>query len=194
MDSENPILARKLAQLEFKDRKNFLIELRLLEQQEGIAALPEKVRNLRTNELKPWREARSAAMFCYLMGQALGEPIYLAAVEDEDFDFVALQQIDDENHFKLCQLKELVPTNLNPQATLNQLLAGLSKYDNPNLTVVIHLNRREQINFSELKMPTNRLGGLWMFGALDVTQSTWGLWGNFLQPPINESVHPYPSA
>ncbi len=194
MDTENPILARKLAQLEFKDAKNFLIELRLLELQDGIATLPEKVRNLRTNELKPWREARAAAMFCYLMGQALGEPIYLAAAEDEDFDFVALQQIDDVNHFKLCQLKELVPTSLNPQATLDQLLAGLTKYDNSDLTVVIHLNRRERIDFSKLKMPTNRLGGLWMFGALDVAQSTWGLWGNFLQPPINESVHPYPSA
>jgi hypothetical protein len=119
LNSENPILARKLARLQFKDGKNILTELRLLEQQDGIAALPERVRNLRTNDLKPWREARSAAMFCYLMGQALGEPIYLAAVEDEDFDFVALQQVDDANHFKLCQLKELVPAHLNPQATLN---------------------------------------------------------------------------
>ena len=126
------------------------------------------------------------------MSQYLGEPICPAAVEDEDFDFVALQQIDGADHFKLCQLKELVPANLNPQAALDQILVELSKHDNPSLTIVIHLNRREYIDFSKLKMPSNRLGGLWMFGALDASQTSWGLWGNFLQPPIAESVHQYP--
>lgn len=194
MSSDNPILMRRLAQLDYREGTNFLIELRSLERHSFVSDLPRNVRNLRTNELKHWREARAAAMFCYLMSKTCGEPIYLAVAEDEDFDFVALQQIDGETHYKPCQLKELVPEELNPQATLNQIIQGLSKYDNPYLTVVIQLNRREKIDFSSLKMPTNSLGGLWMFGALDAAQSSWGLWGNFLQPPITESVHPYPTA
>ena len=96
------------------------------------------------------------------MSQYLGEPICPAAVEDEDFDFVASQQIDGADHFKLCQLKELVPANLNPQAALDQILVELSTYDNPSLIFVIHLNRREYIDFSKLKMLSNRLGGWWL--------------------------------
>lgn len=59
--------------LTFRDPRRLLLEYRRLSIIVAAFDLPEKVKNLRTNELKPWSELRAACLFCYGMGQRIGQ-------------------------------------------------------------------------------------------------------------------------
>lgn len=185
---------RALEQLDYRDPLPFLIQLRQFERELAQSATPPKLKAMRTNGLKEWRETREAAMFCYLMGQRTRRNILLARGESQDYDFVASWVDQDIRHYAPVQLKELVPATLNPSLSIEGLISGLSKYvDSKNLTVAIHLNQRNRFELSALKIPALAIAGLWMFGAVSPDQSSWGLWGDFLASPA-ESVHKYPEA
>jgi hypothetical protein len=183
---------RALEQLDYRDPVPFLVQLRQFERKLALSETPEKVRAMRTNRLKEWRETREAAIFCYLMGQRTQRTIYLARGENQDYDFVASWLDQDTLNYAPVQLKELVPATLNPSLSIEGVISGLSKYvDSKNLTVAIHLNQRGRFMLSELQIPDLAIAGLWMFGAVAPDQSSWGLWGDFLTSP-SESVHEYP--
>ena len=80
---------REFQRGEFRDPTRFLIALRALEPKVANSSLDARVKQLRTNNLKEWREAREAALFCYGMAQRIGQPIYLCRGESQDYDFVA---------------------------------------------------------------------------------------------------------
>ena len=185
---------RALEQLEYRDPLPFLIQLHRFEQEVAKSETPPKLKALRTNSLKEWRETREAAMFCYLMGQRAGRTVLLARGENQDYDFVASWLDQDTRSYAPVQLKELVPAPLNPSASIEGLISSLGKYvDSRNLTVVIHLNQRKRFNLGELRIPKLAIAGLWMFGAVNPDQSSWGLWGDFLASP-EESIHGHPAA
>ncbi len=160
------------------------MELRRLEPQFAASSLPQRVKHLRTNALKEWREAREAALFCYGMGQRIGQTVFLARSESQDYDFIACWVVDDTQHFAPVQLKEVVPTNLNPAASLEAILKALEKYvDSEDLTVAIHLNQNKRFELATVVVPPLRIAALWVFAAISENQSEWGLWGNFLEQP-----------
>lgn len=179
----DPIYVRKLSSLEYGDPTGFLRELRKVERRLGpeLAALPERTRRLRTNALKPSREMRDAALFCHGMSKRLGHQVFFAPTESEDYDFVAMWCIENEQHFCPVQLKELPPADCNPTGSLNGVLSTLSKYaDAHNLTVAIRLNRTGRFDPGAMKLPTDfHLGGLWLFGCVSEDQSKWDIWGDF---------------
>jgi hypothetical protein len=171
--------------LDFRDPAPFLAGIRSLEPQLARSDLPDNVKNLRTNSQRHWRELRQAAIFCYGMGQRIGQTVYLARSEALDYDFVAHWVVDDELHFAPVQLKEVPPAKLNPTASLQAVVDGLpEKYpDSANLTIAIHINKAGRCDLGALKVPPMRVAALWLFGATSSDQSRWGLWGNFLESP-----------
>ena len=183
----------EIRQLQFKDPKQFLVKLRQLERSGVLTNSPSNIRSLRTNKLKEWREAREAALFCYGMGERIGQPVYFAKSESQDYDFVAKWIVGNNQYFAPVQLKEVVPEKLNPKASLESIIEGLSKYvDSNNLTVAIYLNKQIRFKPEELREPNLKLAALWIFGSLKPDQSTWRLWGNFLEPDPGISEFEYP--
>jgi hypothetical protein len=69
---------RAYSALEYGDPKGFLLKLRELEPKIAASKLERKVRTLRTNALKPWRELREAALFSHFMSERIGAPIRIA--------------------------------------------------------------------------------------------------------------------
>lgn len=178
MDSTELRAATKLV---FRDPTDYLIRLRELEIEVAQSDLPYKVKSLRTNTLKEWRELRSAAIFCHGIGQRFGNTIFFARGESQDYDFLASCIIGAEQHIVPVQLKELVPDELNSDANLPAVIESLKKYtDSKDLTVVIHLNRRIRFESEKFQCPPLNVGGLWMFGAATPDQSEWSLWGDFV--------------
>lgn len=187
----NSIRLRTLGAREFCDPRPFLRRLKALEVR--LAALPmdPEVRALRTNRLKGWRETRTAALFCHGMGERLGHKIYLGRGEVDDADFVASWMVGDEQQIAPVQLKEVVPVDRNGRSDLDSVLESLGKYSAPDLTVLLHLNRRLRFEPSEVRVPALRISSLWILGCTSADGAEWGLWGDFLKQ-VEEFRFAYP--
>jgi hypothetical protein len=147
--------------------------------------MDEKVRSLRTNNLKHHREMREAAVFCHGMGTVLNRTIYFAPCEEEGHDFIMMQRRGDEILFSPLQIKELVPESVNPHASLEGILDGLKKYAAASDTVVaIHMNRRlERMDIKKLDIPNVKVGQIWLFGGVDEVPNGFVLCGDLLDQP-----------
>jgi hypothetical protein len=173
---------RAFQNLKFQDPRPFLIRLREVEAEVARSKLPKKVKNLRTNTLKWSRELRQAALFCYGMGERIGQTVYLAPSEAQDYDFVASWVVNQTQHLAPVQLKEVVPHDLNPAASIQAIVDSLSRYvDSKDLTVAVHLNQKSHFDPASLRVPELNVAALWTFGAISPNQRRWGLWGNFLE-------------
>ena len=118
------------------------------------------------------------------MAQRIGQTVYLAPSEAQDYDFVASWAVNDTRHFAPVQLKEVVPQDLNPLAFVQTIVNALSKYvDSEDLTVAIHLNQRSHFDPTALVIPSLRIAELWIFSAISEDAAQWRLWGNFLEIP-----------
>ena len=191
----NRIWLRSAAGLDFVSPTRYLIALRDFEIELALSDTPPKIKALRTNSLKPAREQRQAALFCYGMSKRLGQEVFFAAQEDQDYDFVAKWVIGEEIHFAQVQLKEVVPEKNNPQASIEEIIAKLAKYtDSEGLTVAIHLNHQGRFEPSLLKVPELKIGSLWVFGSAVPDQSRWNIWGNFTEDDPYGSQFSYPEA
>jgi hypothetical protein len=173
---------RYAQKLEFQDPAPLLRRLRKVELEIAKSDVPEKIRKLRTNELKELRELREAAIFCHGVSQRIGQTVYVGRGESQDYDFVASWVVDDKQHLAPVQLKEVVPTDINPRSSLQATVDALKKYvDSEQLTVAIHLNRHTSFDLGQLIIPTLNIAAIWVFAALAPDQSVWGLWGNFME-------------
>jgi hypothetical protein len=179
----------------FLDPAGVLRHLRVLENQLADAdpKLKEKVRRLRTNELKKERESRDAALFTYLAGTAQGVQMRYLPEEAADYDFVVTWHTEQLQHFCLVQLKELVPVDLNANASLDDLLNGLPKHGRSTRAILaIKLNRRGFIDLSALTLPRIPFKELWFFWAASPDGDTWCLYGDALKRP-RQATLPYPT-
>jgi hypothetical protein len=190
MDS---IRFRQLRQRDYRDPADILRGMRaaevLLTQVED-----ERVRRLRTQGLKEWRETRVAALFCHGYGERIGQKIFFSKGEFEDADCVALWTNEEEMHFAPVQIKEVAPKDLNSKAELQDVLNSLGKYSGTNdLTVLIHLNQQVRFNPNELAIPPNlNISALWLLACISPDQSKWAIWGNYLDSP-EKSEFLYPT-
>jgi hypothetical protein len=189
-----PDRLRHFASLEYADPRGYLIELRKLEPRVAASGLPLQVRTLRTNQLKGWREAREAALFCHFMSERIGTSIRIARQESQDYDFVATWTDGDTQKFAPVQLKEVVPTHLNPRADISSVIENLARYrDSSDLTIAIHLNQTRPFDAPAIQIPELHLAGLWVFSSISPDASRWGLWGDLLKVPLG-TEHAYPAA
>ena len=188
------IRLRALSKLQYVDPCKLLVRLRVLEREVATASIAPKVRAMRTNGLKAFREMREAAIFCYLIGERMSTKVLLAHGESEDYDFVARWLEANEVRYTPVQIKELVPETLNAEATMCKLIEGLHKYaDSSELVVVVHVNRVMHFDPNELEIPSLPIAGLWAFAAIAPDQNEWALWGDLLQTREG-TRHAYPAA
>jgi hypothetical protein len=117
------------------------------------------------------------------MSCAQGHDVLFALHEDQDFDFVT-SWLDGDTHFCPVQLKELVPETLNKQASIDELLAKLTRYtSSAEVVVAIKMNRVGRFDPFEIRVPsTVSIRGLWMYAAISDDQNKWALWGDFMRP------------
>ena len=112
------------------------MRLRELEPHVAASNLSKKVKNLRTNPLNWSRELREGALFSFGMSQRIGQTVFLSPFEAQDHDFVASWVVGETQHLAPVQLKEVVPHDLNPMASVQRIVAALAKYtDSADLTV-----------------------------------------------------------
>lgn len=158
-----------------------LPKLHQLRVQLSTSNTPTKIRNLRTNKLKSEREAWDVAVFCYLMSKVMGRKIYFSRNEAADYDSVFFWEDEISPCFAPVQMKELVPENINPRATLESIIKSLEKYvDSPDLVIGIKLNQRNSFDFSKVDVSKLSVGGVWCFGSITQDESKWGLFGDLL--------------
>lgn len=159
-----------------------LVDLRRTELTIAASNASFAVKNLRTHDLRPLRELREACLFCHGMTECTGQKFFVAHEEAQDYDAVATWVVGDLQSFAPIQIKEVVPHEVNPTASVREVIAGLEKYvSSEDLTVAIHLNRVVKgFNPSEIIVPPLKIAALWMFGAIAPDQSRWAIWGNFL--------------
>jgi hypothetical protein len=167
--------------LEYADPAGFLAELRNVEPLVAASGLEAAVRQLRTRELREWKQAREAALFCHGLSGRIGFPVLFGRQEAQDYDFVARCIVGSANSFLFVQLKEVVPPALNAKASVQAAIDGLEKYvDSNDLTVALYLNRPVRFDPSTITLPTVPLAGLWVFGAITSDRLEWALWGDLL--------------
>ena len=187
---------RAAQKLTFIAPRPFLSNLRKLEIELAQSTTPDKVKNLRTNGLKQAREQRQAALFCEGMSQRIGQTVYFAAHEDQDFDFVASWAVGDAQHIAPVQLKEVVPKSLNADAELASVVQGIAKKytRSSELTVAIHLNQFGRFEPNRLNLQDLRVAAVWIFAAAAPDQLLWNLWGNFTEEKPFCTQYAYPDA
>jgi hypothetical protein len=185
---------RIFAALEYGDPRGFLVKLRELEPEIASSGLDIKVRALRTNQLKPWRELREGALFAHFMSERIGAPVRIARGEAQDYDFVVTWESAGVRKYAPVQIKEVVPPFLNPNAQLSAVIESLKKYtDSADLTVAIHLNTNIKFDLRDLDVPKLSIASLWVFGAIAPRAARWGLWGDLLGARMG-TEHDYPAA
>jgi len=187
------IRIRQVQQREYKDPTDFLKGLRDIELSMVSSEFDPLVRRLRTRGLREWRETRLAALFCHGYAMRTGQKSFLSKGEFEDADCIARWQVGDEIYFAPIQVKEVAPNDLNAKATLADVLQSLSQYSGVNdLTVLVHLNRREHFNPAEVAIPAGlKIASLWVLACLEPDQSTWAIWGDMLKNPTrSDFVYP----
>jgi hypothetical protein len=176
---------RQLATLKYYDPATVLRELRQIEFDPKFAKLPDKVRQMRTQSQKVWREGRIGLLFAYGMGlRVLNCPVTLATGEAEDYDFVTRWMVGDTENYSPIQEKEWPPLHLNDQVELEEVLARLGKSTAPTDTVaLVHLNRRVELDLQRVRIPAMNFKELWFIGATTPDQNDWVLVGDVLHAP-----------
>jgi hypothetical protein len=167
--------------LQYHDPAEILRRLRALEFELQNVELDPKVRSLRTTRLNQIREWREAAVFAYGMGQAQGVDVGYAREEASDYDFVTTWKKAGAVHFCPVQLKELVPEELNRNATLAGLFSGLGKYSKTDTVLAVKINRKVDVVLPE--KPIIPFSQLWLFWASAPASSRWCLYGDALREP-----------
>ncbi|GAB3361740.1 hypothetical protein [Lysobacter tyrosinilyticus] len=186
---------KEWAKLPYHDPLPILIGLREIALTQPLHELPYKVSALRTRELRPFLEGRQSALFSYLVGEAMGVKVRFSPLEKSDYDCITHFERDGYHHLVPVQLKELVPNDLNPTASLQSLINGLIKYrDSSDLVVAVHLNRNVTIRLSELSFDGLNISQLWLYGSAAPDQSTWLLVGDLLDPGARWREIRYPGA
>lgn len=179
------VLLNQWSKLSYRNAHDDLVNLRRVETEAAPLLLDERVRALRRNNQKKFREWREAALFCYGIGEVvLRRKVALAVFESLDFDFIARWRDEETEHYVPVQIKELPPKNISPTAELNAVISKLSKYPvSQDTVVVVHVNRRLKLAPGDLDLPNLKIAELWLMGATTPDQSGWFLWGNLLGDP-----------
>ena len=184
MGTQDELRMREWSKLTYFDPCRTLMDLRAIELQIADKSLAPKVRALRTRKLQKYNQWRQAALFCHGMSGLLGTTLHFAPHEAEAHDYVTRRAVGEIKTFTPLQLKELVPIHTNPHATLEGILADLTKYATSTDTVVaIYVNRRGSTDLRSISLPPLNLGELWLFWAAAEDLSRWQLYGDLLKDP-----------
>lgn len=180
-------LPREWTTLEYRSARDYLVNVAPLRAALAASDTDERIASLRTNKLKQVRELWEACLFAHGVGSCvLGTEVYIALVENQDYDCVAQYIIGDTQHYVPIQMKELVPEHVDPGGSLQAAIDKLQKYtDSGDLVVAFHLNRQFQFELDKLSLPKLNIAELWLFGSISPDTSELMLWGNLLKDPAS---------
>jgi hypothetical protein len=183
------ITGRKWQSLEWRNPRADLVRLGLAAAELERRGMPFTHDDLRQRELKAHLERKQAALFAHFVSDAiLKEPIAYAMIEDEDYDCVLWWKEGGikggKSHYSRVQLKEVVPPDINPNATIESELGKLAKYPTSNQTIVaVHVNQEGHLDWSAIAKPVTAVAEIWLYAALAPDQSRWFLYGDLLNSP-----------
>jgi hypothetical protein len=181
--------------LSFVDPKEILAGLRWIEENLPLEELSDKARSLRTRQMRPFLEARQAALFCYGLSTAMQQQVSFAMHEEDDYDALASFERDKKRVFVPIQLKEVVPQELNASASLQGELNKLKKYtDSKGLVVAFHLNRRCTLDIKSISAPHGVVAEIWIVASTNEEMSEWALIGNIINDECYTYRFSYPDA
>ncbi len=131
---------------------------------------PKRIRHWNAQPLKKYKEQEQAALFCYCVNELgrVGEPfeVAMAPRRDADYDCV-IRQKGTEGHFEFrpVQLKEWVPQEVNPTATLQGLLEELrTRYPvSKRLLVAVFINRDVVFDLSQVRIQPLTVEQVWLY-------------------------------
>jgi hypothetical protein len=130
------------------------------------------------------RELVEASIFCLGLSCGMERAVHVIDHDDADYDFVARWREDDGRYtFLPVQLKEVVPTRLNPRVSVQTVIDSLQKYASRNLTVAIRVNQSIILDLDELTISNDCVTAVWVYGALAADGSRWYIAGNLGEPP-----------
>jgi len=177
-------MIREWEKLQFKGPTKTLPRYRAVQELVSKSNTNTKLRNLRTNSLKPEKEAWHLALFSYLISKALNIEVFYSEVESSDYDGVCMWVNDETQNFAPIQLKELVPSDLNPSSSIQKVISSLEKYaDSKDLIVAVKLTRDFTLETENLDTSGLNIKQLWLFGATDPMQNNWIIYGDLLEAP-----------
>lgn len=189
------IRLREWSRLKFYDPELFIRKLNAVEREVANAALPDCEKALRTNRLKPLREARQAALFALGLRVFNGNPnIEFAAHESSDYDAI-FRWHEDSICYAPIQLKEVVPDRWNPDACVNAVLQKLLRLQSSaDLVVGIHYTRANKKGKLEIEVPNGLdLAGLFVFGSASEDRSRWMITGNLMTDDVGPIYYDVPT-
>jgi hypothetical protein len=189
----NDVSANAFRELQYLNAEGVLRDLDLPGLTLRLAANPEPPHLLSSRETRRQLEILQGCLFAYGLGQRMQRQFAFARDEACDHDGVIYWSENEIACFSPVQLKELVPAELNANATLAAEIEKLRppRYDNMELTVALHVNRTGEMRPLELDVRNLRLAGLYLVFAVDHEQRQWGLCGDLLDHPTT-SYFRYP--
>lgn len=183
------ITHRKWRALDWRDPRTDLVNLGLLQGrlvQQGINPTTD---DLRTREFKKYLELKQAALFAYFISHSVIKvPIAYAMCEAEDYDCVVWWKVDGtasgKSRYAPVQLKEIVPPEINPSASIESELTKLKKYATSDHTIVaVHINQTGYVEYSSIQKPQTSVAEVWLYASMTANQSDWFLYGDLLHSP-----------
>ena len=184
----NQITRRKWQALKWRDPRTDLVALGRLQGRLRCA----KFEDLRDRDLKSAREPLQAALFCYFISYALKTRIEYAMSEDEDYDCVFRRKVDGATGYTPVQLKEIVPSRIDPKASIKTGLENLKKYRTSDHTVVaFHVNHSGYFDYHSMPKPETSFAEIWFYGPLTSDLFLWELYGDLLHQPRRYEI-PWP--
>ena len=171
------------ANLEYRDPEEVLRWLRALERETAGLDLSDRVRRLRTGDLKDVRGLRDAALFSHSLAAATGHRVYFAPHEAQDYDFVTAWRLADQRHFCPVQLKEVPPADLNASTSLEDVLRNLGKYSQTDTALAVLLNKPCTLAGEQLSALRIPFCQLWLFWCASADGESWVIQGDVLDSP-----------
>jgi hypothetical protein len=145
-----------------------------------------QVKRQRAIKSKREREIVEACLFSFGLSCLIQRLVWVIDDEDADYDFVAFWHDDNEDDwFVPIQLKEVVPTRLNPDASIQSVIDSLAKYGSPNLSVAIRVNQQITLDLDEITIPSRTIAALWVYAPASQDGSRWLIAGNLVEPQPN---------
>ena len=177
---------RFLSKLAFKNPAEYLRLLRRFERVVALSKLSYHQRALRKHGLRVHKEQREAALLCCAFAALTGNQTYeFASHEQADYDAAFRCREGNLHCYTLVQLKEVVPSHLDPQASIEREVSKLAKYaDSEDLVVGVFVNQyNKPFELRRLKIPSVKVSQVWAFGSCSLDQSRWFLFGDLLSEP-----------
>lgn len=180
----NDIRINEWSKLKFLDPAEILPKLRELQLKIANSNLNDKIRNLRTNKSKAYREGWEAALFCYGMSNIIGTKVCVVPYESSDYDAIATWLQNEVQHFTPIQIKEVVYSDLSLEENINTEIEKLNRYaDSKETTFLFHVNKKGRLDLGAIKIPELNIGSLWLIGSVTPDQSKWFVAGDMLNNP-----------